>query len=62
MRPPSQTTHQSRCIVGAVAHNSYRDFEAARLAGLVKAGGLVADIKGLWRGVALPDSLRRWQP
>ncbi len=47
------------CLVGAVPHAAYREFT---FAGVVKPGGLVADIKGMWRDVALPEGLRRWQP
>ena len=47
-------------IVGAVAHDDYRRFADADFGRLLKPGGLVADIKGLWRGRALPDGLRRW--
>jgi UDP-N-acetyl-D-glucosamine/UDP-N-acetyl-D-galactosamine dehydrogenase len=47
------------CLVGAVPHAAYRDFT---FDGVVKPGGLVADIKGQWRNVALPEGLRRWQP
>jgi UDP-N-acetyl-D-galactosamine dehydrogenase len=50
------------CLVGAVPHEAYRRFDAQRFAGLVRTGGLVADIKGMWRSVALPNGLRRWQP
>jgi UDP-N-acetyl-D-galactosamine dehydrogenase len=47
------------CLVGAVPHAAYREFSFGEV---VKPGGLVADIKGLWRDVALPEGLRRWQP
>jgi UDP-N-acetyl-D-galactosamine dehydrogenase len=50
------------CLVGAVPHEAYRGFDAKALAGLVKPGGLVADIKGMWRSLDLPEALRRWQP
>jgi UDP-N-acetyl-D-galactosamine dehydrogenase len=50
------------CLVGAVPHEAYCRFDAQSFARLVKSGGLVADIKGMWRSVALPDGLRRWQP
>jgi len=50
------------CLVGAVPHDAYRGFTPAHFAALVKPGGLVADIKGMWRSVELPDSFRRWQP
>jgi len=48
------------CVVGAVPHDSYRDFAPARFAELLVPGGLVADVKGMWRALALPDGLRRW--
>jgi UDP-N-acetyl-D-galactosamine dehydrogenase len=48
-------------VIGAVQHDVYRNFDAADLVGLAAANGVVADIKGMWRGVALPDGIRRWQ-
>lgn len=48
-------------VVGAVTHDLYRGFSAADLARLLTADGLVADVKGLWRGLALPPTLARWQ-
>jgi UDP-N-acetyl-D-galactosamine dehydrogenase len=50
------------CLVGAVPHEPYRRFGAEVFSGLLKPGGLVADIKGMWRSVVLPDGLGRWQP
>jgi len=47
-------------IVGAVAHDAYRGFGDADFIRLLTSRGLVADIKGIWRGRALPDGLRRW--
>ena len=49
------------CVVAAVAHGAYRAFTAETLARLVRPGGLVADVKGMWRALALPDGLNRWQ-
>jgi UDP-N-acetyl-D-galactosamine dehydrogenase len=49
------------CLIGAVAHDAYKALNAADLAKLVRSGGLVCDIKGMWRGRALPDNLRRWE-
>jgi len=49
------------CVIGAVAHKQYRDLTAAALAGMTAPGGLVADIKGMWRGLALPAGVRRWE-
>jgi UDP-N-acetyl-D-galactosamine dehydrogenase len=48
-------------LVGAVAHDVYQAFTAADFARLVAPGGLIADVKGMWRGTALPSGLRRWQ-
>ncbi len=48
------------CVLGAVAHADYVAFTPETLAGLVRPGGLVSDIKGMWRGVVLPGTVRRW--
>ena len=48
-------------VVGAVEHAQYKMLGAADLVALVRPGGLVADIKGMWRAVELPPGLRRWQ-
>jgi len=36
-------------VLLAVPHASYRDFAAATVRGMVRPGGVVADIKGVWR-------------
>lgn len=43
----------------AVPHDAYRDMTDEAIMGLVRDGGLLADLKGLWRGRELPG-LRRW--
>ena len=48
------------CVLGAVAHPPYRAFTAATFASLLAPGGLVADIKNMWRDSPLPEGLRRW--
>ncbi len=48
------------CIVGTVPHDAFRKMSPAALTGLVVEGGLVADIKAIWRDLALPASVRRW--
>lgn len=48
------------CLVGAVPHREYCEFEEASFARLVRPGGLVADIKGMWRQAELPDGIRYW--
>jgi UDP-N-acetyl-D-galactosamine dehydrogenase len=47
-------------VLGAVPHATYRDLADAELARLVRAGGLVADLKGMWRARKLPDGLKYW--
>jgi UDP-N-acetyl-D-galactosamine dehydrogenase len=49
------------CLIGAVAHDQYRDLKGADLARLVKRGGLIADIKAIWRGRELPQGRQYWQ-
>jgi UDP-N-acetyl-D-galactosamine dehydrogenase len=60
--PDLAATEPYDCLVCAVPHDEYRAFDGARLAALVKSGGLVADLKGVWRNLHLPAGLRRWQP
>lgn len=52
--------HDYDALVGAVAHKPYTDFGAGEFSRLVKRGGLVADIKGMWRKTILPPGLERW--
>lgn len=48
-------------VVAAVPHRDYAAFDVARIAALTRPGGLVADIKGVWRHLALPAGLQRWE-
>ena len=48
-------------VIGAVAHDSYRALDAAGLARLLKPRALVADIKGMWSHLPLPEGCRRFQ-
>lgn len=48
------------CVLGAVAHAPYRAFTTATFASLLRPGGLVVDIKNMWRNTALPEGVRRW--
>ncbi len=48
-------------VVGAVAHDVYRELSDAALEGIIKEGGLVADIKGIWRDRELSSGTKRWQ-
>jgi UDP-N-acetyl-D-galactosamine dehydrogenase len=60
LRPKLEAAEPYDCIVGAVPHTAYRTLTAAALTRLVRSGGLVADIKGMWRDVTLPEGYRRW--
>jgi len=48
------------CIVGAVPHAPYCAFTRENFETLLKTGGLIADIKALWRGKTLPANMRSW--
>jgi UDP-N-acetyl-D-galactosamine dehydrogenase len=48
-------------VVGAVPHTAYVSLGAARLGEMLKPNGLVADIKGMWRGLNAPG-LKVWRP
>ena len=47
-------------VIGAVSHDAYTRFRDGDFSRLVKPGGLVADVKGMWRKTALPAGLERW--
>ncbi|MEE2722414.1 MAG: nucleotide sugar dehydrogenase [Pseudomonadota bacterium] len=49
------------CVVGAVAHHEYTAFGKADFARLAVPNAVVADVKGIWRMIDLPDGFRRWQ-
>ncbi|MBT4710436.1 MAG: nucleotide sugar dehydrogenase [Alphaproteobacteria bacterium] len=48
------------CVVGAVAHDVYKDLSADALTALMKSGGILADIKGIWRAKSFDPNIRRW--
>jgi UDP-N-acetyl-D-glucosamine/UDP-N-acetyl-D-galactosamine dehydrogenase len=48
------------CLIGAVRHKEYESMSADELAQRVADEGLVADLKGMWRNLDLPDHIRRW--
>ena len=47
-------------VLGTVAHRAYARLDATRLAALLRPDGLLADLKGMWRELPLPDGIRRW--
>lgn len=60
LRPSLDVQEPYDCVVGAVAHAPYQGFGAEALARLVRPGGLVADVKGMWRDLRLPEGYGRW--
>ena len=52
---------QYAALVGAVAHDTYRALASADVETLLAPDGLVADLRGLWRGVDFPAGIRRWE-
>jgi UDP-N-acetyl-D-galactosamine dehydrogenase len=47
-------------VVGAVAHDSYQSLSADQLAAMVKPGGIVADVKRLWKVGTSPQPFATW--
>ncbi len=47
-------------VVGAVAHDDYRQLSDADLEALMNPGGLLADLKGIWRDRELDPAIGRW--
>ena len=48
------------CIVGAVRHDAYSDFTSGTLESLLTKGGLIADLKGMWRDIDMSPEYIRW--
>ncbi len=49
------------CIIGAVPHTEYLDLDASGLSAMLNPGGLLADLKGMWRNITLDENYRRWE-
>ncbi len=57
---PLETLSAFDAVVGAVMHAPYAALKAEDFGRLVRPGGLVVDVKGMWRSLALPASFARW--
>jgi UDP-N-acetyl-D-galactosamine dehydrogenase len=55
---PEQAAYDSLLV--AVPHRTYARLDAAALTRLLRPGGLLADLKGVWRQLELPPDRRRW--
>ncbi len=47
-------------VMFAVPHDEYSNMDAKAIEALLNPGGLVADIKGVWREKSLDPSFKRW--
>ena len=45
------------CVIGCVAHRNYSTFD---FGSVLKAGGLIADLKGMWRETEARNGFRYW--
>ncbi len=48
------------CIIGAVSHKPYLNLAPINFQKLLKTGGLIADIKNMWRNLSFPDGTLYW--
>jgi UDP-N-acetyl-D-galactosamine dehydrogenase len=48
-------------VLGAVAHSAFKSLTQKDFSRLLAPGGVLADVKGMWRDVTLPEGYRRWQ-
>lgn len=48
------------CIVGAVSHKSYLEFEPAQFLQMLQPRALIADFKNMWRHLEFPNGLKYW--
>ena len=51
---------QYALVIGAVAHAQYRAFSSGELEAMLEEGGILADLKGMWRDRQLNASIVRW--
>ncbi len=58
---PDTFSRQYDAVILAVPHESYRNMDASQIQLLLRPEAMLADIKGLWRGLKFPDTVHRWQ-
>ena len=58
---PDALSGRYDAVIGAVSHADYANLPAERLSGMLNDGGLLADLKGMWRGLDLEaGGMRSW--
>lgn len=60
MRVTEPGTARYDLVVGAVAHDNYRQLSNSQIEAMVALGGSVADLKGMWRDRNLNLAISRW--
>jgi len=53
--------HSYSAVIGVVSHDSYQSITGDDLERLLETGGLIADVKAMWRHLEKPKHLRKWQ-
>ncbi len=53
--------HGYSAIMGVVSHDEYKTLSGADFERLLEPGGLIADVKAMWRDLEKPKLLRKWQ-
>ncbi len=53
--------HDYAAVMGVVSHDAYKSITGDDLERLLEPGGLIADVKAMWRNLDKPDHLRKWQ-
>jgi len=53
--------HSYAAVMGVVSHDEYKAITGAEFERLLEAGGLIADVKAMWRNLDKPKHLRKWQ-
>jgi len=48
-------------VLGVVAHDEYKLLTGSDMERLLEVGGLIADVKAMWREQEKPQHLRKWQ-
>lgn len=48
------------CVIGAVPHKEFKAFTSQYLGALVTQGGIIVDLKGMWRDIEMPSKAKLW--